>query len=44
MSLDSANKNDISLNDSHISLQRQLPFLGTLEIISARRKEIQNEV
>ena len=43
---ESANKNhpDISLLGSHISLQRQLPLLGTLEIISARRKERLNDV
>lgn len=33
-----------SLNASHISLQRQLPMLGTLELISARRKEMLNDV
>ena len=43
---ESAIKNhpDISLLGSHISLQRQLPLLGTLEIISARRKERLNDV
>ena len=33
-----------SLEASHISLQKELPLLGTYEIISARRKEYLNEV
>lgn len=33
-----------SLNDSQFSLQQKLPSLGTVELISARRKEQLNEV
>jgi hypothetical protein len=36
---------DESFTGSHISLQRgALPLLGTLEMISARRKEMLNDV
>jgi hypothetical protein len=36
---------DESFTGSHISLQRgSLPLLGTLEMISARRKEMLNDV